>query len=548
MAVRRADLAGYGLRLAVVAAAYFFTAQLGLQLAVVHRQVTPVWPPTGIALVAILVLGVRIWPAIALAALAVNIPLGPNPVGAGVIAAGNTLAPLTAAYLMKQAGFRLELDRLGDAAAIILLGALAGMAVSATVGSLVLLASGSVPQTNFAQTWAVWWTGDAMGVLLVAPFLLSFRPKAGQPELTWRERLELGALLATVAVATFLVFQNRLRLEYLVFPVIMVAALRFRLRGAAPAALIASGVAVWAAVSNAGPFADETLLQKMVTLQVFNIFVALASLVLASYVETREREERASRLYLSERLSNEAKSEFLRVASHELRGPLSVLAGYLSLLSSGDLGPAPRRWRGPLEILSAKTAELNGIMDELLEVSRLDGDVMARSRTLVDLRDVVESAVERAQPRAALAGAAISVERAEGMITVAADAEQIGHVIDNLINNALAYTHAPARVVIKEALEGDRAVVRISDNGVGIPEESRGSLFEPFHRLRQPGVEGVAGTGLGLYISRELAASHGGAVSLERSAPGAGSTFALSLPLAVPGSTKALVTETRLRA
>src|SRR5438128_11807515 len=113
MAVRRADLAGYGLRLAVVAAAYFFTAQLGLQLAVVHRQVTPVWPPTGIALVAILVLGVRIWPAIALAALAVNIPLGPNPVGAGVIAAGNTLAPLTAAYLMKQAGFRLELDRLG---------------------------------------------------------------------------------------------------------------------------------------------------------------------------------------------------------------------------------------------------------------------------------------------------------------------------------------------------------------------------------------------------------------------------------------------------
>src|SRR5438876_5730038 len=286
----------------------------------------------------------------------------------------------------------------------------------------------------------------------------------------------------------------------------------------------------------------------MVTLQTFNVFVALASLVLASYVETREREERASRLYLSERLSNEAKSEFLRVASHELRGPLSVLAGYLSLLSSGDLGAAPRRWRGPLEILSAKTAELNGIMDELLEVSRLDGDVMARSRTLVDLREVVESAVERAQPRAALAGAAISVERAEGMITVAADAEQIGHVIDNLINNALAYTHAPARVVIKEALEGDRAVVRISDNGVGIPEESRGVLFEPFHRLRQPGVEGVAGTGLGLYISRELAASHGGTVSLERSAPGAGSTFALSLPLAVPGSTKALVTETRLRA
>src|SRR5437899_1127263 len=538
MAVRRADLAGYGLRLAVVAAAYFFTAQLGLQLAVVHRQVTPVWPPTGIALVAILVLGVRIWPAIALAALAVNIPLGPNPVGAGVIAAGNTLAPLTAAYLMKQAGFRLELDRLGDAAAIILLGALAGMAVSATVGSLVLLASGSVPQTNFAQTWAVWWTGDAMGVLLVAPFLLSFRPKAGQPELTWRERLELGALLATVAVATFLVFQNRLRLEYLVFPVIMVAALRFRLRGAARAALIASGVAVWAAVSNAGPFADETLLQKMVTLQVFNIFVALASLVLASYVETREREERSSRLYLSERLSNEAKSEFMRVAAHELRGPLSVLGGYLSLLSSGGLGATPQKWKGPLEILAAKTSELNDIMDDLLEVSRLDGDLMARPRASMDLHDVVRAAVERARPRAALTRGEIVAGKGQA-ITVMADADQLGHVMDNLINNALSYARPPARIAISSAIEAGRAVVRISDNGAGISEELRAGLFEPFRRGRQPGFEEVPGTGLGLYISRELATAHGGSLTLEKSAPGGGSTFALWLPLAAAPGQKA---------
>src|SRR5579864_8714736 len=139
-------------RLAVVAVAYFLAARLSLGLALVHGQVTPVWPPTGIALVAILVLGTRVWPAIALAAFAVNLPIGPSPLGAAVIAAGNTLAPLTAALLLRQAGFRLELDRLRDAAAIIVLGALAGMTVSATVGTLVLLASGSVPPANFAQT------------------------------------------------------------------------------------------------------------------------------------------------------------------------------------------------------------------------------------------------------------------------------------------------------------------------------------------------------------------------------------------------------------
>src|SRR2546421_4120796 len=212
MALPKAGLAGEGLRLAVVAVAYFVSARLSLELALVHGQVTPVWPPTGIALVAILVFGVRIWPAIAVAALAVNLPLGPNVLGAACIAAGNTLAPLAAATLMKSVGFRLELDRLIDAAALILLGALTGMAVSATVGSLVLVISGSVPAANFAQTWAVWWTGDAMGVLLFAPFLLSFWPKAGRPALARGRQLELAALLGSVAIVTFGVFQTRFRL------------------------------------------------------------------------------------------------------------------------------------------------------------------------------------------------------------------------------------------------------------------------------------------------------------------------------------------------
>jgi signal transduction histidine kinase len=534
MAASRAEIAGYGLQLTLVAVAYFVAARLGLQLALVHGQVTPIWPPTGIALVAILVLGPRVWPAIALAAFAVNLPLGPNPLGAACIAAGNTLAPLTAAYLMRSAGFRLELDRMTDAAALILLGALTGMAVSATVGTTVLVGLGAVPASNFAQTWAVWWTGDAMGVLLFAPFLLSFW-SAPEPRLfTWSGRAEGAALLSAVALVTFLVFQNRLRLEYVVFPLIVVAALRFRLRGGAMAALIASVVAVWAAVTNAGPFADETLLQKMVTLQVFNVFVALSSFVLVAYVATREREQQA-------RLSNDAKSEFLRVASHELRGPLSVLAGYLSLLTSGDLGPVPAKWHGPLEILTTKTAELNRIMDELLEVSRLDGDVMARSRSVVDVRDVVKGAVERARARADLAGAEISVEYDHRPMPVVADAEQVGQVVDNLLNNALSYSLPPVRIAVRSCVEGDRALVRIMDNGVGIPERMRAILFEPFQRGRQPGVEDVPGTGLGLYISRELAVSHGGTVVLERSALGGGSTFAVSLPLA-------RVTETSRRA
>jgi signal transduction histidine kinase len=530
MASRRTGLADHALRLAVVAVAYFVTARLALELALVNGQVTPIWPPTGIALVAILVFGARVWPAVAVAAFAVNLPLGPNPLGVALIAAGNTLAPLTAAYLLRANGFRLELDRLRDAAALIVLAALVGMAVSATVGSLVLLTFGDVTPAAFPQTWAVWWTGDAMGVLLVTPFLLGFRRAAGRAGLTLQQRAELAGLLSTVALVTFVVFQNRLRLEYVVFPLIMLAALRFRLRGAAPAALIASGVAVWAAVNGTGPFAGETLFQEMVTLQVFNVFVALASFVLASYVETRDSAHRA-------RVSSETKSEFLRVAAHELRSPLSVLSGYLSLLSSGDLGAPPAKWRGPLEILTGKTWELNNIMDQLLEVSRLDGDVMAPGRQVLDLREVVNAAAERAQPRAALVGGEVSVDEQPEPIHVMGDANQLGHVLDNLINNGLAYSESVPRVAISTGIDTSQALVRVADHGVGIADEMREAVFEPFRRLEDEALSGRPGSGLGLYISRELARAHGGTLSLEKSEPGKGSTFVLSLPLRVTDTT-----------
>src|SRR5487761_776821 len=117
VAGERVSVLGVLLQLAVVTLAYWLAASASLRLALVHGQGTPIWPPTGIALVAILVFGRRVWPAVFLGALAVNLPIGPSPFAAACIAAGNTLAPLTAAVLLQRAGFRIQLDRLRDAAA-----------------------------------------------------------------------------------------------------------------------------------------------------------------------------------------------------------------------------------------------------------------------------------------------------------------------------------------------------------------------------------------------------------------------------------------------
>ena len=524
-------IGGEFLRLGLVAVAYWLAAKLSLNLALVHGQVTPIWPPTGIAVVAILIVGRRATAAIALAAFVVNLPIGPSPPGAAAIAAGNTLAPLLSAELLRRVGFHLDMDRLFDAIAITV-AALSGMAVSATVGSLVLVLSGAVPGDSFWGTWAVWWTGDAMGVLLVTPFLLSLLSRPAWPRLTWSRVAELGGLLAGTAIVTYLLFQSGLRLVYLALPLVMATAWRFRQRGAAPAALIASTVAIWSAVHGTGPFATENLFEKMVTLQAFNVSLALASFVLVAFVETHERKEELSRLYAAEQLANQAKSAFLNLAAHELRTPISVLNGYLSMLADGSLGDDPVARRRSVEILMAKTRELKSLVDQLLEASRLEGTASPEQESLVDLGDVVRRAVERARGRADLLDAEIATGLSAEPIRVKADALQLGRVLDNLINNGLTYTMRPPRLSIAVSTEDMRGVVRVADNGVGIPDAERGLVFERFHRGHDPNFSNVPGTGLGLYISRQVAERHHGRIVIERSEPGAGTVFALSLPLA----------------
>jgi PAS domain S-box-containing protein len=271
-----------------VGVAYYVAATLSLRLALVEENVTPVWPPTGIALVALLAYGMRIWPGIAVAAFLVNLPISPSPAAAAAIAVGNTLAPLVAASLLRRARFRPELDRARDAVALVFLGALLSMLISATLGTGALVASGAVPAGAFLPTWFVWWAGDATGILVFAPFLMSLRWARPIAAASWRLRWEAMIVFVGLAVVSAYTAFSPLQLHYLVFPLLIWAAWRFGQRGAAAAAVLVSGFAVWAAVQGAGPFSEGTLVERMVALQVFNGAVALTSFVLAAIVTERE--------------------------------------------------------------------------------------------------------------------------------------------------------------------------------------------------------------------------------------------------------------------
>ena len=224
--VRGGGPSSYAVRLVGVGVAYYVSARLGLQLAVIGKSVTPLWPPTGLAVVALLGFGYGMWPAVAVAAFAVNLPISPTASAAALIAVGNTLAPIAAVALLRRGGFRRDLVRLRDA--LLLMGvALTSMTISASIGTASLVLSDAVSSSRASVTWWTWWTGDAMGVLLVAPFLWSLWPlRKRMPE--WSRLAEASGLYVLLGVATFLVCQVTNPIFFVVLPGLVWVAWRFQ--------------------------------------------------------------------------------------------------------------------------------------------------------------------------------------------------------------------------------------------------------------------------------------------------------------------------------
>jgi signal transduction histidine kinase len=280
-----------------------------------------------------------------------------------------------------------------------------------------------------------------------------------------------------------------------------------------------------------GPFASENLLEKMVTLQAFNISLSLASLLLASFADAHQQTEEMTRLYQSASMAMAAKTDAVDVAVHELGPPVAVLTSYLAILSEGKLGPPPPKWRAILNVMSDKAWQVNRIMNELVEAARIEGKNEQPNRAYMDLREAVQKAGKRAQPRVEMSGAQIATALGREPVPVDADARQIGRILDNLINNGLTYAKSSPRLKLETVIEKDRAVIHVTDNGVGISHSERARVFQPFQRTKDPAFSGVPGAGLGLYASQKLAEANQGKLTLERTELGVGTCFALDLPL-----------------
>jgi two-component system cell cycle sensor histidine kinase/response regulator CckA len=281
---------------ALLAAVYFAAAKLGLLAAVAQPVVSSAWPPAGIALAALLLFSVRLWPGIALGAFLLNASAGVSIAGAAGIAAGNTLEAVVGALLLTRAAhFRPSLERLRDVLALALFGGVVSTAVSATIGVVSLWLSGAITPAATRQLWLVWWSGDAIGVLVITPLLLTWATAHRSATMSSIPRvLEAAVLFVALTTLTLLLFRNPFNYAYVVFPVVGWVAVRLGLRGVASATVLVSFIAIWWTVLGLGPFAGgETPTQNLFLLQTFIGLLAVSGLVFAAVIAERQKADEA---------------------------------------------------------------------------------------------------------------------------------------------------------------------------------------------------------------------------------------------------------------
>jgi signal transduction histidine kinase len=515
---------------------YLAAGKLGLSLASVHASASPVWPPTGIALAAALILGTGVWPALLLGAFLVNVTTAGDASTSLGIAVGNTLEALVGAGVVaRYAGGCRAFEHPRDVFRFVALAGLLGTALSATVGVTSLSLRGYAAWADYGRIWLTWWLGDVGGALVVAPALLLWLTN---PRPAWRraQAVEALALFAAVVLVAAVVFGGVLApgpsspLKYLCLPLSMWAAFRFGPRETATVALLVAALATWVALGGAsGPSLNEDLL----LLQVFTAVLGVTSLALAALVSERRSALAALELQAAELTGSNAELDrFAHVVSHDLRAPLRAISSLASWVLEDCRQILPEASREHLRLLDERARRMSELIRGVLAYSR--AAPAPPPPKAVDPRTVIEEVVDSLGPPPHL-----SVRIEEPLPWVECDRTQLVQVFQNLIGNAAQHLGRPRGEVVVSCRERDHEVeFTVRDDGVGIAAPE-------LERSLGPGTTAVRGRSPrnGIAIVRRLVEKHGGSFSLE-SIPDAGTTVRFSIPkprrAAEPGGVRCL--------
>jgi signal transduction histidine kinase len=524
------------LPLVALTAVYFLAGRFGLLFGFVHASASPVWPPTGIAIAAMLLYGPRVWPAILAGAFLVNVTTSGSALASLGIAVGNTLEAASAQYLVERfANGARAFDRARHIFVFAVLAGFVSTAISASLGVLTLVLAGNAGRDAVPWIWWTWWLGDLAGALVVAPALvLAVRTRPVGFGGRGREAALLFAATVLVGIVVFGPLGTDRSLSFLCLPPLAWTAFRFRPRDVAASVVTLAGIAVWGTSRGLGTFAGGSLNESFLLLEAFMATIATTMLPVSALVAearriSRAREQaRATAEHERARLDEvlRAKDEFLALLSHELRTPLAAITSAVHLLESPGGGGATESSAVP--ILARQVRHLSRLVDDLLDLARVTSGSVVLKRRPTNLAQTVADSIAGLRLSGQLERHRLALDVRTAWVD--GDPERLQQIVTNLLANAVKYTPAGGNLRVRTDREGSEAVLRVEDDGVGIPSEKLPRVFDPFFQGDVASEPGQGGLGLGLTLVDRLVVLHGGSVRAESLGLGHGAAFAVRLP------------------
>ena len=530
--------------LVAIGVIYFALAKGGLALASIHPSATPIWPPTGVALAAVLLWGYRTWPAIFTAAVIANATTAGSVATAIAIATGNSLEAVVGAYLINRWSSGCNtFSTPNSVAKFALICFVIATPISASIGLTSLATAGYIERTNFANAWVTWWLGDVTGALVIAPVIVLWA-SSHYHAFNRNEFLETVGVLATAAAVGLIAFSplieqtaSRDPLGFLAILPMLWAALRRGPRDTATVALVLAGITIWGTLTGGGPFTTADLNVSFLLVLMFLISITVPSLLLSADVDVRKKAEESLRRAqidlerkVAERtqeleLANAAKSRFLAMASHDLRQPLHALGLFVAQLRT-PLKSGERT--KTIERVDATRKEMDEMFNSLLDISRLDAGILTPKITEFPIARLLQKIETRFDQATREKGLRLRVRRSDAWVR--SDAMLLERILLNLVSNAVRYT-LRGGIIVGCRRRGEMLRIEVWDSGPGIPEDQKQNIFGEFFQLTAPERNPYGGLGLGLAIVDRLRLLLNHQIDLA-STVGRGSRFAILVPMA----------------